>query len=278
MIEDPYPFTAVLPRYPNFSLFNDLKKMSIVTNQAEYEMVKRGYRDANIYHLFSNDYDNQIDQIQKDGLFWRPIRRSKQYAGFSHKHFPSETLGPDTMAFGVVASDWDVATAFRDADLGVHRNGQCDHSLVGSYLGYPECCQKAFVQDFPESCDLIYEAAERTKHEVDQDGAIFIQDFNPLLQVHLRYFGIKIIPWFPCQYNCEESAKKAKQWFEVIKDIDSVIADKIINLLNKPSSWDLRLSQILITHPDFLGYCTSYYHPENKVVKFDLRVNKEGST
>jgi hypothetical protein len=271
MIDEPQPYVAFMPRCPNFELFDISKKLSKITYQAEYEMVKRGYRDANIYHLMSNDYDNQIEQVFKDGLTFRPIRRVKQYNGFSHKHVPSKDLGPDTMVFGVVARDWDIATEFKNADLGIDRGNKCDHAQIGEYLGYPECCTDFFAKNFPESLDLVYESANNMIHNVDEDGAILLQDFNPLLQVHMRYFGLKVIPWFPCRYDCEESEKKAKQWFEVIKDLDSNLANKLLEMLAKPSSWDLNLAQILVEHPDFLGYCTSYYTEKKRIIKFNPR-------
>jgi len=267
-IIEPQPYTALMPYYPNLELSKSLCKISALTNRAEYEMVRRGYREANIYHMGSQNWDNQMGEIQEDGLCWLPIRRSYQYSGFSHKHFPANELGPNVMVYGVVARDIDVAKRFRDADLGVSNNGKCDHKIVGKYLGYPDCCVESFSKRFEKNFDPVFESALATEHEKIQDEHIKLSNFNSLLQVHLRYFGIRVIPWFPCEFNCEESGKKAKQWLDVIQTLDSKMSDFLIELLNKPSSWDLSLAQVIVKHPSFMGYVTSYYTKEHQVVEF----------
>jgi hypothetical protein len=269
--KDPLPCTVLMPRYPNFNLNSLVQRISSITYRSEYEMVRRGFREANIFHLTPNNYDNQIDQIGKDKLVFRPIRRSKQYGGFSHKHFPSDKLDQNTMIFGVVAKDWDIATEFKDADLGINSGGFCDHKNIAKYLGYPECCAETFTEDFKTDFDPVYPSALRTEHITNCDGDIVINNFDPFLQTHLRYFGLKIIPWFPCSYTCEESSKRAKQWFSVIESLDENLSKQLKELIEKPSSWDLNLAQVVVKHPDFRGYCTSYYNPERRVIIFDRK-------
>jgi hypothetical protein len=272
-VKDPFPYTALLPYYPNYALGKVVSNISKITYGVEYEMVKRGYREANIYHVFPESFDTQLEKIRKDGLTFIPLLRSKSYNGFSHSHFHVDKLGSGTMVYGVVAKDTEIANEFFLEHKNIESGGS--HKHTGDLLGYPECCSESFTEYFKKSGDPVYEVAQSSKHKIQKDGSLLITDFDPLLQIHLRYFGLKVIPWFPCSFNCEESSKRAKQWLSVIKDVDkeqngnTKLTEKLLELLNKPSSWDLNMAQAVIKHPDFYGYCASYYTPEKRIIEFN---------
>jgi len=256
---------VVLPRYGYLHVREDLRLISNLVEQTEYESVKRGLRLANRYHLTPFNFDKEIEKVSKDGLVFLPISRVKNYSGFIHEHIYINDIDQNTLIYGVIAKDLDVAKDFVDA-----HNNEVDHKSIGEMLGYPECCRNAFVKFWERSFDPIQEIAkETTGHKNCVDGVTtIIENADPNLYVHLRYFGIRIIPFFPCSYHCEESKNFAKKWISLMKDIDSKTTDKLLKLINMPSKWDLYNAQIIVSHPFFMGRATSYYDINRKVVVF----------
>ncbi len=267
MVINPMPFSTSLITYEKPQIKDMLRNSAQLFNEVEYLMVKRGLRDADVYHLTPDNYDNQVERIFKDGLVFLPILRSKTYNGFAHQHYPSDSLGSDVMVYGVVARDLDIAKQFKAA-----HSGDTDHNIIGKLLGYPDCCSEAFGKFWDVSLDPIYEVAEATQH-VKEGGDIYIDGTDPRLFAHLRYFGLRVIPWFPCSYDCKESQKQADKWFGLMQELDSELSKNILDLMSKPSSWDLHLGQVLVNKPptnaDFWGYAASYYTDNHRRVFFN---------
>ena len=84
---------------------------------AEYEMVKRGHRRADVYQLDPSKFDHQIKRVVLDGLYYLPILRSKTYGGFGHRHYVTDTIDSNTFIYGVVAQTLDDAIKFHDAGV-----------------------------------------------------------------------------------------------------------------------------------------------------------------
>jgi len=265
-IQQPKPYSEVLPVYGHHDLREFLHDATDLVANTEYETVRRGMRDVDRYHLTAKDYDTKIDRVMRDGLVFLPVYRIKAYNGFSHTHESVPELGIDTMVYGVVARDLDVAKSFVDANKA---KPGVDHANIGEMLGYPECCRSSFDEFWKKSYDPIYEMAENTPGcEVD-GNKITITGGNPRLYSHLRYFGLRIIPWFPCSYECEESIELSDKWLSVMRDINSELTDKVLELMSMPSSWDLLNAQIVVSHPHFMGRATSYYTEDHKIVMFE---------
>jgi len=262
-LESPKPYTEVLVKYGK--AFNH--KIGEFYFDVEYEMVKKGYRDANVFHLSPQNYDNEIDKIMEDGLVFKPIFRSEVYNGFSHTHFPTKSLGQNTMVYGVVAKNLKTAQLFKQYHLGNYT----EHKEIGKLLGYPDCCCESFTKYFNKSFDPVYEPAENTKgiKKVNNKITLPKKSFNEQLRVDLRYIGIRIIPFFPCSYDCVNAGKVAKTWLKVMYSLDEKITDEIIEYLEKPSVWSNLNGQVLVKHPDFLIMAGGYHDKEYKEVKFE---------
>jgi len=266
-INPPMPYSEILPAYGHGwirDLFRDANKLQA---NAEYESVKRGMREASMYHLNPQDYDRQIDQIMKDGLAFQSIRRVKTAGGFSHTHQDGADLGPDTLVYGVLARDLDVAVAIVKASQ-PDKSGDADNVSIGELLGYPECCRKAFAEFWKTTYDPVFEIALNTPGCKADGNTIIIERGDPRLYVHFRYFGVRIIPWFPCSFNCEASIELAEKWSALMYDIDPETTEALLGILPMESKWDLLNSQIVVNHPYFMGRATSYYTEANKIVVF----------
>ncbi|TSA56113.1 DUF483 domain-containing protein [bacterium] len=264
-MNEPVPFEEVLPVYGQADIRDLLHNLSQLHNLTSYEMVRRGHRLADVYHVHPRDFDTKLDRVAQDRLVFLPISRVAAYDGFSHKHEFVTELNEGAMVYGVVSSDLDTATAFKEAHFG----DRVDHEAIGHMLGYPDCCCKSFNEYWGKSCDPIYEIAENTAGCKVDDNKITITSGNPRLYSHLRYFGLRVIPWFPCSYECEESIELSGRWLSVMRDINPELTDKVLELMSMPSSWDLLNAQVLVKHPLFRGIATSYYTEDHKIVMFE---------
>ncbi len=242
----------------NANIRNTYDKIIASANElsyrAEYEMVKLGLRQANVYHMTPNSFDKQIETITNDGLVFLPILRSKAYSGFSHKHFPVDKLDSDTFVFGVVAQSIEIAQKFKAASL------KGDHITQGELLGYPKCCCEAFSKNWSSNkLDPCYESAvntpeatlDYTKEKVHVNG-------DACLNTMLRYFGVRIVPFFPCSYQCSEALDVSKNWFEVMKSLNKDVTLKVKELLEQPLTWVFNKGIIYITTPIMRAVVNGY--------------------
>jgi hypothetical protein len=222
----------------------DLRKI------AEYEMVRRGFRDADVFHMKMESFDKDIEKITNDDMFFLPLDRIKLYKGVSYSHEISENLIPnETFVYGVIARELSAAQQFKSAYVAK------DHIKMGKLLGYPECCCNFFYNT--RSVDPVFEVAQGTRRSVDPNY-IVVRGDNPLLRTHLKYFGFRLIPWSPCSTECKESSIKVQDWISVMRSIDEKTTNKIIEILNVPSNWSLLKSQVFLDHPLFWAFAPSY--------------------
>jgi hypothetical protein len=232
---------------------NVLDSIKRTAFDSEYEMVKSGLRKANVYHMSPQNFDKEIEKITRDGFVFLPMVRSKTYRGFSHRHYPVKELDFNCFVYGVVAKDLETAQEFVDAS----KNG--DHVTIGQLLGYPRCCCNAFQENWMNKkiLDPCYEAAINTTGNMKDEIGVHVK-VNPFINPMLRYFGIKIAPFFPCSFSCEEAIKVGETWFNLMKILNDEAAVTTKEILKQPMSWSLRKSIIYIKTPLFIGIVNGY--------------------
>jgi hypothetical protein len=214
-------------------------------------------RVCNVAHLHPQSFDVEIGKLSEEGYFFFPIQRSRVYNGFSHRHFPVDDLVPGTMSYGVIGKERDSCLDF------VKASGRSDHARIGELLGYPECCTKFFSEVFPICPDPVLPSYNKPLGSIDP------VDVDWMLRCDLRYWGFRAVPWFPCGPMCEASRKPASEWFKLIYECDPVMANLLFVALQNPSKWSLVNGQVVVDHPRFLGYSTSYYTP----TRLEINVN-----
>jgi len=230
-------------------------------HQVEYEAVKRGLRAANVFHMTPQSFDKQIEQITLDGLVFLPILRSKQYQGYSHRHYPVESLDMNSFVYGVVARDVKSALEFREA-----HKGKTDHMTIGRLLGYPECCVKFFVEKWSQGIlDLTYETAMNTPDCVVEGQTVIVQG-SPFVNTLLRYFGFKICPFFACSFQCDKAIAFGKEWFDIMKELDKQAAEVLLEFLSMRTKWSMRNLIIFVEHPLFAGATIGFESPYREVI------------
>jgi hypothetical protein len=175
-----------------------------------------------------------------------------------------------TITYGCITREIEIARELEYLyKLSYKDNAKMIDKRVGELLGYPDCCIDFFVNR--KNNDPIYESAINSPGEF-RDGEFYLsRDIDPKLFSHIRYFGVRLIPWFACSFNCKESSKKAKIWHEIALSINKSLTEELFLLLQQPSSWDIYSGQILINHKDFLGYVTTTSNPSmiKKVAHFN---------
>ncbi len=261
-------FSTFLPKCGRYGLFDSLEKIKKLIHDVELESVLSGYRDINVYYLNTLNYDDQIEYLVDKGLFFSPLARIKSFENFGHKHEIVEKLDGNTSIYGVVSTDVKLNKKFRDFYL------ENDDFNMGKMLGYPECCCRAFVDYTKRFPDPVFEIARNTPQaEINGGCRIKLKDIPWKLQVHLRYFNLKVIPFLPCNFGCEEADSVSEEWYRMMKEKDPETLKILESLMIMPSTWSLYNSQVIVNKPpfessEFIGYAASGYYPTKLNIEF----------
>lgn len=211
-----------------------IKAISRAHYRTEIEMVARGHRACTTANLIPQGFERDIEDFTQRGLIFLPIKRTKKYGGFAHKHVFTTEDDPDSMVYGVVARRLEDAERFRELSL-----GKVDHGDIGTLLGYPDCCREFFERVWAKEkwIDTIYHQAQNTPGSV-RDGHTVSVKGHPFCNQALRYFGIRITSHLPCSWQCEETIRWGELWFSVMRDIDPQAAEDAMHLLSLPVEWN----------------------------------------
>jgi len=240
-------------------------RISQAYHNAEYLLVKKKIRLCAVVHISWSTADELIERITTDRLFYLPIRWSKKYSGFSHKHFYTQKGDPDSFIYGVLSYDLDYAKQFRDAEL----NGSVDHDKIGELLGYPKCCSNAFIDRWGKGIfDPVFEAAEVAAGEKEENNGteIIHAKAHPYANPFLRYFGVRITSHLPCSTQCEETIRIGEKWIEAIRESDKEAAERAIEILSMPIKWSILHGIAQIETPLFFGITNTVFTERKKEV------------
>jgi hypothetical protein len=249
-----------------------VQKAASLHDRAEYEMVRQEKRRCGTLHLYPHNYHDLIDRIQKDGMVWLPIQWTKNYHGFSHRHLPTVPGDPDSSCYGVIARNLEDAEAFRTASAYQGRNrGEVDHEVIAELLGFPACCAKFFVDKWGAGYyDPVWQSAEAT------EGAKLITDRTIEVEgnIHthqmLRYYGFRTTSNFPCSLDCEDTIRIGDTWLEVMRSIDLVTTDYLIEILSMPLSWSCLHGVAIVETQAFTVITNSLPTKERWTVLFNV--------
>jgi len=279
-----YPFTKMTYRSPEIQRTWEPLRHRIynAVSYAEYEMVRQGYRNCDVYQLDPDKFDDQIKRIMLDGLVFLPILRSKKYGGYGHRHYCTDTIDKDTFIYGGVARTLEDAIRFHDAgvtdikqrlkswELHEMNPSGIDHDVTGELLGYPKCDRDFFKETWlRDGClDPMYEMALNTESvEVISDTHVKVSG-SPYLNRLIRYWGFNLIPFFPHSFDCEKSLGFAETWHKLMKEYDDEAAEACLAALNMPMVWSMSNCITTIEHPLFLGSANGYYRKDKIVVEW----------
>lgn len=248
---------------------NKLSEANRLYHSTELEMVARGYREATTANLRPQTFEKEMEALIKKGLIFLPITRTKTYQGFAHKHVFTTGDDPDSMVYGVVARTLESAELFREYSQGRNK-GEVNHSGIGELLGYPSCCRSFFDKVWSEDLwvDTIYhQALNSPGHKLIGDYTVEVKG-DPLCNQALRYFGLRITPQLCCSWDCEETKRWGKLWYDTMKDLNKEVAEFIYMMLSTPMTWDCLKGIAICTTPYFYGVTNSVPCYPKHVMKY----------
>ncbi len=232
-------FVRVIPKKGGEKWPSKLGEMSNLFGQAEYEMVKQGYRKAAIIHIDEHNYQQMTEKMNKDGLIFTPFLKSGHYEGFSHCHKEVKP-GEPYYWYGCLTKTYKDAQEFKRAD-GTVNGKNTDHKKYGEMLGYPECCSSYFIKAFPKNYDPIW---------LEKQGEV---SGYPECNQMLRYFGARITSHFSCSSTCKKTREIGQKWLSVMKGIDKKLTEELYDLLNSPCTWNSYHGVVQVETPYFIG-------------------------
>jgi len=219
-------------------------------DRVEFEMVARGHRRAATLHLSPRYFEHQVEQIHKAGLVWLPIQRTRNYSGFSHKHFPTTGDDPNSSVYGVLARTIEDAEEFRRASSYMTTT-PTDHETIGELLGFPSCCRAFFTEVWPTFFDPMWQAAERTAGaKLVRERTLEVRGSYLNVQL-LRYAGFRVTSHLTCSLDCEASKEIGRIWEQVGFDIDPEGAQALKEILTMPIRWSVLHGIVQVETPIF---------------------------
>lgn len=235
-------FVRIMPKQGHQEWMVKLGRMGMLFQEAEYQMVKQGFRKAAIIHVNQNNLEEMWEKINKDKLVFTPILKSGYYEGFAHKH-KAVVPGEPFFWYGSLTRTYEDGQKFKKAEK--DERGQ-DHKIIGSLLGYPECCSKYFTKNFPINYDPIW---------LGKEGKVL---GYPECNQMLRYFGARITSHFSCSPTCEATRKIGQLWFKVMREIDKDLAKELYDLLATEITWNSYHGVVQVETPYFVGLTHTY--------------------
>lgn len=257
--------STILPSKWNSWLYEFSKKSQILFSRTEFEMTATGERKVGTLHLDPTNFDMQLEQLTDRGLYFVPIFRTKRVEGFSHNLEIEDKIYRDTVVYGAISTNLDYAKEFKNLYKNKDSVINPDHKKIGDLLGYPSCCSSFFDENFKDNKDPIFNMASNS----DPVSKNFCYKINNLVRenaIHLRYFGFRVIPWVPCSYYCLESLKFAKQWTDLMYEIDHDTTEKLLEILSTSGEFSLVNGQMLWKSDLFIGMCDGDYYIEPRKI------------
>jgi len=233
-------FTRIMPKHGHQEWLEKLGQMNELCLEAEYQMVKKGFRAAAIIYVDPQNLKTVLEKINKDRLIITPLKKIASMTGFSILG-ESPEIGHPFLWGSCLTRTYQDSQKFKEANL------KNDHRTVGRMLGYPDCCIDYFIRTFPiDPCPIW----------VDLDGKV---KGYPETNGMLRYFGAKIVAHFSCSPVCQATREIGKIWFKVMQDINKDLANELYKLLADPITWNSYHGVVQIETPYFVGLNNSLF-------------------
>ena len=122
-----------------------------------------------------------------------------------------------------------MSTSQKNLTQAVNADIHGDEGEFGVNLGIPSCCVDFYLtnQDaaYQKQNDYVPLVAANTKD---------LHSFNFWNNYVSQYFGYSLLSFFPCSFNCNESARFAQNTYDLINSILPIQASQIIHFQKQP--------------------------------------------
>ncbi len=220
------------------------------------ETVGLKYRDAAMISFYEGDYENFTQKINRESLFFTPLERSFHsdniLSDYNYEEKRKDDFGPKYWK-GIVTRDFASAEKFKKF---FDKN---NHEAMGEMLGYPKCCTSYFQKHFKVNNDPVW---------VNKKG-----DISGHLECNilLHYFGIRMIPHYPCSPSCVESKKIGEKWHLLMKNKNKNLAKKLQEILKTEMTWDSYHGVVQVETPYFLGVSNTFPFLKKKIINWSVK-------
>jgi hypothetical protein len=240
-------FTRIIYKVGCGDYASTVSKLSSLYHLAEYETVKQGVRKATTIHIDSPKLIERVNEIERDGLVFTPLRASGYFQGFGG-HKP---VIPDKpfYYYGCVTRTHEDGVKFKTADT------RADHRIIGELLGYPKCCTEYFSTNFSTNTDPMW------LNDTNFSGYYECNDL-------LKYFGIRVGGHFSCSPRCLDTKIVNGFWIELMKKLDPETTNSLIELLNSDMTWDSYHGVVEIKTPYFMGEASTFPLMQKRIIHY----------
>ena len=202
-------------------------------------------------------------ELIDDGLTFLPLRRVGSYSGFAHGH-PEPKPG-NWNYYGVVGKDKKDCREFQQAS----NNG--NHDKIGKLLGFPKAAREFFEENFSikGEPDPIYDIKR-------EDEKIARPSY--LTNIGLRYFGFRLITFFPSSWQSEEAEGFGEMFVDLAERfLDQQTLNDMKAILKMPYILSSLHGVIQAWTPLFQGIANTGYRSDEKriiVIPQDMELPK----
>lgn len=248
------------------------RKAERLFHRLELESVKQGHRKVCTRHYDPKSLPDKRGQLIDDGLVFLPIQRVGSYSGFAHSH-PQPEPG-DWNYYGVIGRSEEDCRKFQVASK------EGDHKKIGDLLGYPPKSQDFFQEFFVEKehPDPIWDIKGKTKEDNE-----YIAKPSYYTNIALRYFGFRLIPFFPHSWGSDKATEFGEKFENVAKQVDDPEVhaglESMQEILKMPYIWDSLHGVVQVYTPLFQGMANTGYQSEKKRIIFlpkDMKIPEKG--
>ena len=212
--------------------------------------VREGKRPVCTRHISPQRLPERRGELIDQGLTFLPLRRVGNYSGFAHGH-PEPREG-DWNYYGVVCKDNENCREFQKA------SNRGDHDTIGELLGFPKEARHFFQENFSmkESPDPIYDI-ERNEDNIARPSY--------LTNIGLRYFGFRLITFFPSAWQSEKAEEFGQMFVDLAKKhLDSKVLNNMKKILRMPYILSSLHGIIQAWTPLFQGIANTGYRKDEE--------------
>ena len=249
-----------------------ISKCGALAHELEIESVAAGQRRCAWSTIGRPQLPDFIKRCADKGLMVMPIKWVGAFPGNGFLHYTPEG---DSQAYCIIARHLSDAITFRDAFE------KADHEGQGEMLGFPDCCRKAFAENWKVGFfDPIWQSARESlgeyRHVYGKDYFQRVDSGYPYSNPLLRYIGLRVGFHIPHSFSCAATVRSGTERLSLAKDQGLV---KILQaLLSMPMKAELFHGILTVKTPIFHMITYSVPTEEKYIIEVDGQwMPKEGN-
>lgn len=199
-----------------------IKMASQTYVRMERESVAEGIRPAAYQTIHPNNFLDQSAWATRRGLVLIPITQvnvADSYSSASNNFDPSKSI-----EFRVIITTPNLVAQIQQIPDLANNNTE-----LGKLLGYPECCQKFFLNTW---------GSGQVDTTFDQYATTGLADGSVEANILWRWLGIRWVSHLPCSFQCNHTIERGRQMRQLMRQRGHHEAAHVIDtVLSWPTRW-----------------------------------------